>query len=112
MAVTDITRKGVDLALQEFSRIGLDAMIEKYGGGRSTKWYVEAGSWRYDQKLIARAAHVHEGFGELPPRGPGRFHANESRRQLKDVLGYSVVERMKVTKGNLAREGLIKSRVP
>ena len=102
MAVTDITRKGVDLALQEFSRIGLDAMIEKYGGGRSTKWYVEAGNWRYDQKLIARAAHVHEGFGELPPLGPGRFHANESRRQLRDVLGYSVVERMKVTKGNLA----------
>lgn len=77
-------------------------MIEKYGGGRSTKWYVEAGNWRYDQKLIARAAHVHEGLGELPPRGPGRFRANESRRQLKDVLGYSVVERMKVTKGNLA----------
>lgn len=70
MGVTEITRKGVDLALQEFSRIGLDAMIEKYGGGRSTKWYVEAGNWRYDQKLIARAAHVHEGFGELPPPWP------------------------------------------
>lgn len=102
MAVTAITKRGVDLALQEFRRIGLDAMLEKYGGGPSTTWYVEAGNWRCDQKLIARAAHVHEGFGELPPRGPGRFHANESRRQLKDVLGYSVVERMKVTKGNLA----------
>ena len=102
MAVSDITRNGVDLALEEFDRLGLDAMIEKYGGGRSTRWYVEVGNWRYDQKLIARAAHVHEGFGELPPRGPGRFHANESRRHLTEVLGYRIVERVKVTEANLS----------
>ena len=77
-------------------------MIEKYGGGRSTRWYVEVGNWRYDQKLIARAAHVHEGFGELPPRGPGWFHANESRRHLTEVLGYRIVERVKVTEANLS----------
>ena len=62
------------------------------------KW----GNWRYDQKLIARAAHVYEGLGELPPRGPGRFHANESRHHLSEVLGYSIVERIKATNANLA----------
>ncbi len=102
MAVSDITEIGVDLAVAEFKRTGLDAMIEKYGGGRSTRWYVEVGSWRYDQKLIARAAHVHEGFGELPPRGPGRFQANESRRHLSEVLGYSIAEQVKATQANLA----------
>ena len=102
MAVSDITEIGVDLAVAEFNRTGLDAMIEKYGGGRSTKWYVEVGNGRYDQKLIARAAHVQEGFGELPPRGPGRFQANESRRHLNEVLGYSIVERVKATEANLA----------
>lgn len=96
-----ITSNGVDLALEEFNRIGLDAMLRKYGGGRSTRWLVEVGNRRYDQKLIARAAHVHEGLGELPPRGPGRFHANESRLHLSEVLGYSIVERIKATNANL-----------
>ena len=101
MAVSDITRKGVDRALEEFHRIGPDAMIQKYGGRRAIKWFVEVGNWRYDQKLIARAAHVHEGLDQLPPRGPGRFQAGKSRRHLSDVLKYKIVERIRATVANL-----------
>ena len=91
MAVIDVTRNGVELALEEFRRIGLDALLEKYGGRPSTRWYVEAGGRRFDQKVLLRAAYVHEGLGELPPRGPGRFNARDARRHLEANLGYTVV---------------------
>ena len=102
MAVNEITNTGVELALNEFNRTGLDAMLAKYGGGPSRKWYVEVGNWRYDQKLLIRAAHVHEGLGKLPLRGPGRFHAHGARRQLTHVLGYRVLARIGVTDASLA----------
>ena len=59
MAVRDITRTGVESAIEEFRRIGLDAMLEEYGGGPSRDWYAEVGDRVYDQKLLVRAAHVH-----------------------------------------------------
>ena len=93
MAVKDVTTEGVEAALEEFRRIGLDAMLEKYGGGRSTRWYVEVGTRRYDQKVLVRAAHVHQGLGDLPPRGPGRSNAGQARGHIEGRLGYRVVEK-------------------
>ena len=58
MAVEDISKPGVESALDEFRRIGLDAMLEKYGGRHSTRWYVEVGGRYFDQKVLLRAAHV------------------------------------------------------
>ena len=84
---------GIETALEEFRRIGLDGMLEKYGGGPSTRWYVEAGTRRYDQKVLVRSAHVHQGLGDLPPRGPGRFTAGQARRHLEGRLGYRLVEK-------------------
>lgn len=95
MALKDVTRDGVDQALDEFDRIGLNAMLEKYEGGASTKWYIQRNDlqsgWKllYDQKLVLRAAHQHDGFGPLPPRR-GTFAADDARRHLKR-LGYHVV---------------------
>ena len=82
MAVKDVTMAGVETALEEFRRIGLDAMLENYGGRPSTRWYVEVGSRQYDQKVLVRAAHVRQGLGELPPRGPGRFNAGQAKYYL------------------------------
>ena len=90
MAVKDVTRRGVEAALDEFRRIGLDAMLERYGGRASTRWYVEVDGRRFDQKVLVRAAHVRDGLGELPPRGPGRFNAGQARRHLEGKLGYRV----------------------
>ena len=86
-----MTKRAVESALDEFRRIGLDAMLERYGGGPSTRWYVEVGGRHFDQKVLLRAAHEHEGLGELPPRGPGRFKSRDARRHLAGTLGYSVV---------------------
>lgn len=91
MAVKDVKNKGAESALEEFRRIGLDAMLKKYGGRPSTRWYVEVGDQRFDQKVLLRAAHVHEGLGELAPRGPGRFNAGQARQHFEGRLGYRVV---------------------
>lgn len=91
MALGDVTRTGVDLALKEFNRIELTNMLEKYGGGRSTKWYIQIGDRYYDQKLICRAAHEHQELGPLPS-GRGTFKANEAKRLLIK-LGYCVTEK-------------------
>ena len=50
MAIEDVTQTGVDAAVREFHRLGLNAMLRQYGGGPSTEWYVQVGNWRYDQK--------------------------------------------------------------
>ena len=55
MAVKDVTKDAVESALEEFRRTTLKAMLDKYGGGPATKWYVQVGGLLYDQKLVVRA---------------------------------------------------------
>ena len=100
MAVKDVGRDAVEDAVGEFRRTGLEAMLAKYGGGPSTKWYLEVGSARYDQKLVVRAAHVLQGLGPLPPLVPGDFTAGQSRHRL-ERLGYRVGPRLRQTDENL-----------
>ena len=100
MALSDITRTAVESGLEEFRRIGLEAMLRKYGGGSSTQWYVEVGNWACDQKLLLRAAHGHQGLGELPPRGLGRFRAAQATLHLES-LGYRLVGKRESTVANL-----------
>ena len=104
MAVKDVSRDSVESALKEFRRTGLEAMLEKYGGGPSTQWYVEAGNSRYDQKLVVRAAHVLQGLGDLYPRGPGSFNASQAQNLL-GRLGYRVVAKFSPTDENLEGPG-------
>ena len=93
MAVKDIGKRAVEVAIEEYGRIHREAMLEKYGGGPSRKWYLKVGDRLCDQKLIVRAAHVHQGLGELAPAGKVQFHARAAKRQL-ERLGYSVVARL------------------
>ena len=100
MAVKDIEKDAVEAAIAEFSRLRRRAMLKKYGGGGSRKWYLNVDGCHYDQKLIIRAAHVHQGLGELAPAGVERFHAHEATRQLEG-LGYRVVPCIPATNENL-----------
>lgn len=81
MPLRDITREGVEIAIRDFDRIGLDGMLRKYGGGRSTKWYIERRGQKYDQKLVLRAAHELQGLGRLPS-GPGTFTSRDAQLHL------------------------------
>ena len=92
MAVRDVTRDSVESAIDEFRRIGTDAMLKKYGGARATRYYVRDGGGDFDQKLVVRAAHVHQDLGELPPRGPGWFNARQAY-DLLDRLGFTLVDK-------------------
>ena len=90
MALKDITQRDVERALKGFDRLCIDAMLKKYGGGRSTHWYVLYEGECYDQKLILRVAHELADLGPLPS-GKGTFTAAEAKRWL-DKLGFDVVE--------------------
>ena len=90
MALHAITGEAVTEALRQFDREGRDAMLERYGGGLSTRWYIRHAGKHYDQKLVLRAAHEISGQGALPP-GPGTFTARQARRFL-NRLGFEVVD--------------------
>ena len=101
MAVRDITRPGVESALEEFHRIGLGAMLEKYGGAAFVDLYVEIGNWVYSLELLVRAAHVHLGLGDLPPEDPGGFNVAEATDHLEG-LGYHITGTLQSTNSHLA----------
>ena len=88
--IRDITRKAVFLAIKEFDRLGKEAMLEKYGGGFSKRWYVRFGGKHYDQKLLLRAAQELSCLGPLPA-GRGTFTAGQARRHLKRLC-FEVVD--------------------
>ena len=90
MALGEVTREAVERALREFDREGREAMLERFGGGPSTKWYVRRFGKHYDQKLVLRAAHELSGLGPLPS-GRGTFTAAHARRFL-ERLGFEVVD--------------------
>ena len=100
MAVKDIEKNSVNAAIAEFSRLRQRAMLAKYGGGGSRRWYLKVDGCHYDQKLVIRAAHVNQGLGALAPAGSERFHADEAKRQL-EKLGYRVVPTISPTVENL-----------
>ena len=107
MAVKDVTKTSVESALEEFRHTCRQAMLERYGGGPSTRWYVQVDHLLYDQKLVVRAAHVIQGLGHLYPRGPGSFDAGQARRLLKR-LGYRVVRKLSPTIENLRGPSALK----
>ena len=88
MAVREIGRDAVEAALKEFRRRGRNAMLTKYGGGPSTHWYIEIRGSHFDQKLVIRAAHEHQGLGRL-----GDFNAGQAKSRL-ERLGYRVVSKL------------------
>ena len=90
MTLQAITREAVEQALRQFDRQGREAMLEQYGGGPSTRWYIRHFGKYYDQKLVLRAAHEISGLGALPP-GPGTFAAGQAKRFI-ERLGFEVVD--------------------
>ncbi len=90
LTLDSITKEAVEKALQEFDRHGREIMLEKYGGGFSTRWYISHLGKHYDQKLVLRAAHELSGLGPLPS-GRGTFTAGQAR-QFQKHLGFEVFD--------------------
>ena len=90
MVLEDISSEYVIRAIDQFDDIGEEEMLDEYGGGPSTIWYILYKGKCYDQKLICRAAHYLQ-YCEYLPSGPGTFRAHEARNKLSK-LGFEVVE--------------------
>ncbi|MFE7131856.1 HNH endonuclease [Streptomyces sp. NPDC057638] len=90
MALADITRTEVDLAIKEYDALGRDAFLRTYGFGPARRYLLEHAGRPYDSKAIVGAAH-----GFLPGRGPlaaadfsgGADHAVRRLRELGYVVG-------------------------
>ena len=82
----DIQRTGVGSALEELRRIGLDALLEKYGGPPSTRWYVEAGNQRLTS--VSTRRFPDEGIGgEVFQRPSNQRRAQKQPRRGAGTCG-------------------------
>jgi MoxR-like ATPase len=92
MALSDLTsREAVESALDEFDVLGRDAFLEKYGFGRSRRYFVQRDGNHYDSKPIVGAAVGYE----HPENGPllhTEFSGGEHATKAKlEQLGFKVV---------------------
>lgn len=90
MALTDITRREVEKAIEEYDRLGRDTFLRAYGFRRARHYLLLHEGRPYDSKAIIGAAHGHvPGQSPLPARdfSGGAAHA----AALLENLGFAVV---------------------
>ena len=82
-------------------------MVDRYGGTRSTRWFVELGDRRFDRKVLLRAAHVHDGVGEMSQsqEDPRRMNAGEAERHSERRLYSRLMAREDRPTGGPSRAG-------
>jgi 5-methylcytosine-specific restriction enzyme A len=89
MALSDITKPAVDLALAEHDKLGGPGFLDKYGFGNARAYWLVNGGKRYPSKAIAGVAHKFlPGQGQLTPQD---FHGGENTvaKRLRK-LGFTV----------------------
>ena len=89
MPLSDITRRSVHQAIEEYDKLGGDEFLVKYGFGHAkTTWLVYAGKC-YDSKAIIGVAH---GYArpDFKPLTPGDFHGGEPVRRKLQKLNFEV----------------------
>lgn len=104
MALTDITRREVEKAIEECDRLGRDAFLKRHGFQRARRYLLSHEGRHYDSKAILGAAH-----GFLPGQQPlaasdfsgGVAHAAGLLRSL----GFDIAEEHPVT--GLAPDDLV-----
>jgi MoxR-like ATPase len=109
MSIRDLTEPAaVEMALDEFDRLGRDAFLAQYGYGQARRYFVRRNGVLYDSKAIVGAAY---GF-QHPENGPlshTEFTGGEQtvKAQLEE-LGFDVVARPAVAAADTrpVREGL------
>ncbi|MFG3363529.1 HNH endonuclease [Streptomyces sp. NPDC048156] len=104
MALTDITRREVEKAIEECDRLGRDAFLKRHGFRRARRYLLSHEGRNYDSKAIVGAAH-----GFVPGQQPlaasdfsgGAAHAAGLLRSL----GFDIAEELPVT--GLASDDLV-----
>ncbi|MEU9449391.1 HNH endonuclease signature motif containing protein [Streptomyces sp. NPDC048277] len=91
MALTDITRREVEKAIEECDRLGRDAFLKHHGFRRARRYLLSYEGEQYDSKAIVGAAH-----GFLPGQQPlaaGDFSGGAAHAAgLLRSLGFDIAE--------------------
>lgn len=89
LGLAELTRDSVLQAMNEYSRLGRDHFLQKYGFGKAQDYFLLQDATSYDSKAIAGAAH-----GYLPGKQPLRreaFHGGKPVIHVLTRLGFEVV---------------------
>lgn len=107
MALSDITRAGVERAIAEFDQIGRAAFLDKYGFDEARSFFVVVDGRQYDSKAIAGAAHGYSRPGE-GPLPASEFSGGKATVQRKlESLGFTVVDTSRKRNPDWTRDELI-----
>lgn len=88
----DVTsREAVLAAIAEFDGIGREAFLQKYGFGKSSKYFVAWNGGKYDSKAVLGAAHAKQ-FPEAAALKYDNFGGGEETVRVLEGLGFSVEE--------------------
>jgi len=82
VSLADLTRDSVFQAMAEYSQLGRDHFLHKYGFGKAKDYFLLEGGTSYDSKAIAAAAH-----GFLAGKQPLKHDELHGGTPVKDVLG-------------------------
>ena len=90
MALSDVTREGVELAMVEFDRLGRDVFLSQFGFRKARGYFLVHGGRRYDSKAVVGVAHGYDrpDLGPLQPKDFSGGDATVARRL--DDLGFEV----------------------
>lgn len=90
MALSDITARGVALAIDEFDRLQRDEFLKRYGFGRARQYFLVQDGRQYDSKAITGVAHGYD-RSDLGPLTASDFSGGEAVvAKLLEALGYQV----------------------
>lgn len=109
MALSDIDRPAVLLAIEEFDQLSRDAFLQKYGFGRSRAYFLFHDGKLYDSKAIVGVAHGYSGGDRLPlvakKFNGGDATVAQALRGLGFQVQFSAVPPVPSSLGNVSPEG-------
>ena len=109
MALSDIDRPAVLLAIEEFDQLSRDAFLQKYGFGRSRAYFLFHDGKLYDSKEIVGVAHGYSGGDRLPlvakKFNGGDATVAQALRGLGFQVQFSAVPPVPSSLGNVSPEG-------
>jgi len=109
LALSDIDRPAVLLAIEEFDQLSRDAFLQKYGFGRSRAYFLFHDGKLYDSKAIVGVAHGYSGGDRLPlvakKFNGGDATVAQALRGLGFQVQFSAVPPVPSSLGNVSPEG-------
>ncbi len=105
--LSDITRDGVEAAIEEFDRLGRAPFLAKYGFGPARDYFILHDGRRYDSKAICGAAHGYDRPTEGPLPSASFSGGDATVARLLERLGFALSRRSAKTTGWTSEERIL-----